>query len=137
MTHHTKTKGDIAIPHAMADLAEKGWDVFIPISEHLPFDIAAYKDGKFVRVQVKYRSARAGLVEVRFRSNWTDRHGTHTNKANKADIDVYCVWCPETRECYYIDPNLFGESVTLRIARPKNNQTKNVKMAHDYKEMPK
>ena len=52
MTHHTKTKGDLGVAKVIADLTEKGLDVLTPFSEHLPFDLAAYKKDVFYRIQV-------------------------------------------------------------------------------------
>jgi PD-(D/E)XK endonuclease len=75
------------------------------------------------RLQVKYRSARAGAVVVKFRSMWADRDGTHTAPMDKSAIDAVCIYCPETDQCYYIRPGAHGVSVTLRIAPSKNGQT--------------
>ncbi|HTH88945.1 group I intron-associated PD-(D/E)XK endonuclease [Mycobacterium sp.] len=38
------------------------------MTEHAPIDLVAYAAGEFHRLQVKYRSARAGAVTVKFRS---------------------------------------------------------------------
>ena len=76
--HHTKTKGDVAVAHAYTDLIDQGFLVLWPATEHAPFDLVGYRDERFVRVQVKYRSAGvSGAVQVRFSSCWTDRHGVH------------------------------------------------------------
>ena len=41
--------GDIGVLKAISDLTMNGYDVLTPaVSEHLPFDIVAYKDGKFI-----------------------------------------------------------------------------------------
>lgn len=34
---------------------------------------------------------------------------------NKSLIDVVAIYCPETKKCYYLDPNKFGGTVTLRV----------------------
>ena len=52
--HHTKDKGDIALMKTTLDLTLKGYNIFLPVSEHLPFDFIAYKDGKCYRIQAKY-----------------------------------------------------------------------------------
>ena len=54
--HHTKTKGDLGVLKAQAALCAKGYLVCFPLSEHAPFDLVIYKNGKFKRVQVKTRS---------------------------------------------------------------------------------
>ena len=52
--HHTKNKGDLGVLKAQLDLFEQGFTVRVPLTEHLPFDLVAYKEGEFRRVQVKY-----------------------------------------------------------------------------------
>ena len=134
--HHTKTKGDLGVFRAQLDLAEKGYGVFLPLTEHEAFDLVAYKNGLFQRVQVKYRSADDGKLFVRFSSSWADRHGVHIQKMDKAEVDVVCIYCPDTQLCYYFDPLLFRKSVTLRVTPARNSQTKGVLPAENYRNMP-
>lgn len=134
--HHTKDKGDLGLAKAHADLVAKGYVVLIPMTEHAPFDLVAYRNGEFQRVQVKYRSARSGSIEVQFKSNWTDRHGVHTALIDKAAVDVICVYCPETDECYYVRPADHGKSVTLRVVPSKNRQVLRVLLASEFRSMP-
>lgn len=89
--HHTKDKGDLGVAKAYADLVAKGFDVLFPATEHAPFDLVAYAEGTFHRVQVKYRSARAGAVSVNLRSTWTDRHGVHSSPIDKDGVDLLCI----------------------------------------------
>jgi hypothetical protein len=49
--HHTKDKGDIGVAHAIADLADQGFVVLTALCEHAPFDLVAYRDGTFARVE--------------------------------------------------------------------------------------
>ena len=134
--HHTKNKGDLGVLKAKCDLYEKGFLILTPETEHAPFDLVAWKDGHFKTVQVKYRDASTGSLEVRFRSNWADKNGYHAKPINKSFVDVYCVYCPQTDECYYFDPSKFRKSITLRVETPKNNQRKGVNLASDYCKVP-
>jgi hypothetical protein len=134
--HHTKNKGDVGVLRAQADLAEKGFGVLLPLTEHEAFDLVAYKGGTFRRIQVKYRSAVDGAVEIRFRTSWADRNGTHTSPMNKGDVDLVCVYCPETSRCYYLDPRRFRGGVKLRVEPARNNQSKGVYPADDFLEIP-
>ncbi|MGN6413033.1 group I intron-associated PD-(D/E)XK endonuclease [Flexivirga sp.] len=126
MAHHTKDKGDLGTAKAHADLVASGFTVLFPATEHAPFDLVAYRHGEFHRVQVKYRSSRAGAISVNFRSVWADRHGTHTKRIYKSEIDYVCIYCPETDECYYIRPDDHQQSVTLRVVPSRNAQRKRV-----------
>ena len=135
--HHTKTKGDLGTLHAMADLAAKGWGILLPVTEHESFDLVAYRGDRFLRVQVKYRTAVDGVVTVPLSTCWSDRRGIHTRPIDRSTIDVLCVYCPQTNACYYVDPRLIaGRKVTLRLEAPKNYQLKRVLFARDYTEIP-
>lgn len=135
-THHTKDKGDLGVAKVHADLVGAGFVVLFPATEHAPFDIAAYRDGRFRRIQVKYRAARSGALTVHFRSLWVDRHGTHSTPTDKTAIDVLAVYCPDTDECYYLRPQDHGQSVTIRITPARNNQTRGVLVASTLRTVP-
>lgn len=134
--HHTKDKGDLGVAKVHADLVAKNMIVLFPMTEHAPFDLVAYADGHFNRLQVKYRSARGGAVTVKFRSMWADRRGSHSSPLDKAAIDTVCIYCPETDECYYVSPQAHGASVTLRITPSRNGQKAGVLYASAFREPP-
>jgi hypothetical protein len=134
--HHTKDKGDLGVLHAKVDLAEKGYFLLQPLTEHAPFDLVVYKDERFLRVQVKYRAVVRGSIILNLRSAWADRHGTHMVPMDKSAIDLLCIYCPDTRTCYYADPLEFDTSVSLRITPPRNGQVKNIRLASNYTEIP-
>lgn len=134
--HHTKNKGDLGVAKAHADLVAQGFIVLLPVTEHAPFDLVAYDDATFYRVQVKYRAVRFGSITVHFRSIWSDRNGVHVAPINKSSIDVVCMYCPDTDECYYVRPNLHGASVTLRVTPSRNGQTTGVIPAAAFRHLP-
>ena len=135
--HHTKDKGDLGVLKAQLDLFEQGFTVLLPMTEHSPFDLVAYKAGEFKRIQVKYRAVdRSGKIEIKFSTCWSDRNGTHTVPIDKTEIDLYCVYCPDSDECYYLEPESFGSNVSLRVRAPKNGQSKGVRYAADYRRAP-
>ena len=135
-SHHTKDKGDLGVAKAFADLVGKGYMVLFPATEHAPFDLVGYRDESFLRIQVKFRSLRDGAVSVQFMSAWADRHGTHMKAIDKAAIDLICIYCPETDECYYVLPSAFEKRVTLRVTPCLNGQKVGVLYASDFREMP-
>jgi hypothetical protein len=134
--HHTKDKGDLGVAKAHADLVSQGFVVLFPATEHAPFDLVAYRDGAFQRVQVKYRSGKSGRVQVAFRTSWADRLGTHERPIDKTQVDVICVYCPETDECYYLRPPHHGSCVSLRVSPARNNQVAGVLVANAFRLMP-
>jgi hypothetical protein len=135
--HHTKDKGDLGVAHAIADLADQGFIVLTALCEHAPFHLVGYRDGRFVRVQVKYRALSvSGTIEVQFRSSWSDSKGTYVRPLEKQDVDVVCIYCPDTRACYYIDPKRFARSVSLRVTPSRNRQERNVLQADAFRSVP-
>jgi len=135
--HHTKVKGDLGVLKAQVSLYEQGYLILQPITEHAPFDLVAYKDGEFKRIQVKYKSVdKTGAMTIHFRSCWTDKNGTHMQALSKEQIDLYCVYCPDTDDCYFFNPDEFDSSVTLRVEAPKNNQSKSIRLVIDYRRVP-
>ena len=135
--HHTKEKGDLGVLKAQLGLFEQGYLILQPVTEHAPSDLVVYKDNAFKRVQVKYKSLdKSGAITLHFRSCWTDKNGTHMQAVDKEQIDLYCLYCPETDECYFLDPKAFDKSVTLRVEIPRNNQNKHIKFVSDYLRVP-
>lgn len=134
--HHTKNKGDLGVLKAQLDLYEKGYLILTSQTEHAPFDLVTYKDGKFLRIQVKYRASKNNIIEVPFRTCWSDKNGTHTQDYDKNEIDVMCVYCPDTDKCYYINPKDCSKTFNLRLSKPKNNQKVGVHLAEDYLNVP-
>ena len=135
--HHTKEKGDLGVLKAQLDLFERVFLILNPVTEHAPFDLVAYKDWQFQRIQVKYKSVdKTGSITVHFRSCWADKNGTHMQQVDKDEIDLYCIYCPDTDECYYLDPKNFNRSATLRVKMPRNNQARNVNLAADFRRVP-
>ena len=134
MRHHTKDKGDSGVGFVVADLLSKNVQVALPISEHLPFDcIAISEDNKLIRLSVKYRTKdKHGAIDVRFRSVWNDRKGTHLKKQDKSLFDATAVYCPDTRKCYYLLNCEAGKGFVLRVVEPKNCQKESVRLADEY-----
>ena len=110
--------------------------VFTAVSSARCVRSVAYKDGTFSRVQVKYRSARNGVVYVVFTSTWADGHGIHKRALDKSEVDVICIFCPETDACYYIDPSAHRGSRKVRLTPARNNQVAGVNVGTSLRLMP-
>ena len=131
--HHTKSKGDIGLAKVISDLMEKGYVPCIPLSEHQAYDLVAIlDDGAAVKIQVKYATLKEnGTVEVRYRRNWADKHGIHTESYTECEFDYYAIYCPEKETVLYI-PNNSDYPKTIRFDDTGNNQKQSVKWANDY-----
>ena len=58
----------------------------------------------------------------------------------KAQLDLYeqgfVTLNPVTDACYFLDPREYNRSVTLRVETSKNNQSKSVRLAADFRRVP-
>ncbi len=134
--HHTKVKADIGVAETIADLTSKGYVPCIPLSEHQSYDLVVIlKDGSAVKLQVKYATLKKnGIIEVKFRTGWVDRHGIHMRHYKEREFDYYAVYCPEKETVVYV-PNTPACPKVIRFDKPRNNQNKHVKWANCYLDM--
>lgn len=136
MEQTTKEKGDIGLHQIMADMAGRGYNIFISTSEYLPFDFIAYKYGNCIRVEAKYVSAKDAEINIDLRSSGANATGTYNKDADKNQIDLIAVYCPDTDTCYYVDPNNMQQHFALRLAQSKGRNQHEQHMAEDYTEIP-
>jgi len=120
--HKTGDKGDIAVARVTADLIEQGWMVLSPVASTSPFDLVAYRDGVFCKIQVKYRTAKNGRVEARPRRAIISRGKASYRPMSKGEVDVLCIFCPDNGECYYVDSAEMIRTVWLRLDGVKSRQ---------------
>lgn len=114
MSHHTKDKGDLASAIVIADLARKGYSVFVPVvCEHLPFDLSAYRDGKFYRIQCKYSSD--GIVKRA--TSWADKTGNHVRLYQPGDFDYFALYLQPIDRVIY--PSIQFRGCTINLTQPK------------------
>ena len=131
--HHTKFKADIGLAKVIADLVVKGHVPCLPLSEHQPYDlVVVLKNGGSIKIQVKFAKLKSnGVVDVKFRTSWADKHGTHTRKYNNGDFEYYAIYCQEKETVLYV-PNTKNCPKVIRFEKPSNNQNKKVKWANSY-----
>lgn len=129
----TKRKAEIGVAKAIAGLVGKGFEVSIPLSEHSHFDLVIWDRVSFRSVQVKHRNLQQGSLKVVLGSSWSDKAGHHFMEMDRAAVDLVCVYCPQTDECYYANPKDFGKRITLRV-EPVGDSRK-VKWAKDFRKV--
>lgn len=135
--HHTKNKGDLGVLKVKLDLYQQGFLILNPETEHAPFDLVIYKDGEFRSVQVKFRNLnKKGVLQIPFRSCYSTSRGVITREVDKAYIDIYAVYCPQTDTCYYFNPRRFNKCISLRVKTSLNNQQTGIRLADDFKKVP-
>ncbi|MBM3432093.1 MAG: hypothetical protein FJX92_03695 [Bacteroidetes bacterium] len=135
--HHTKTKGDLGVLKVKIDLCLQGFLISTPETEHAPFDLIIYKKGTCKSVQVKYRNmTQSGKIEIPFSNSYSTSHGVITRKVNKAFIDLYAIYCPQTDACNYLEPKNYKNSISLRVKTPRNYQRLRIHYAEDFRKVP-
>lgn len=113
MAHPTKEKGDLAVALVIADLTKKGYSIFLPLSEHLPFDLIAYDKiiNKSYRIQVKHICN--GFV--RPKTSWVDSNGLHENKYKLTDFDFYGLYLSDIQQIIYPSIAFAGKTISTSI----------------------
>ena len=126
---HKKTKGNIAELAIAAHLVEGGWRISIPFGENNRYDLIAERQGRFMRIQVKYVTPKNGVLEVNCRSsnNWSVLH------YSPEEIDTIAVYDSLSRKMYFVPvAKINYSSFKLRLDKTRNNQKVNVHLAEDF-----
>lgn len=133
MMHETGDKGDIGVAYVTASLIEQGFSVLMPVSSTSPFDLVAYKDDRFLKIQVKYRQAVNGVISAKLRRAGMSNGKVVYRKMRHDDCDILAFYCPDTSKCYYVPSSIVETGgITLRIEKAKNGQSKHVNFAADF-----
>ena len=132
--HNKKEKGDLGVAQTIAELVSQGWRPCVPLSEHQSYDLIAEKNGKMLRVQVRYTSPRDEILPIKLASCWSDKHGAHVQKRKQEDFEVLAIYKKKKKKCYFILSSVFTNErqINLRLSPSKNNQKLRVRMADDY-----
>jgi hypothetical protein len=84
-------KAIIAQTKVISTLVSRDFDIFLPIGDHLPFDLIAYKDGISYRIQSKY----AGSGFLNKNTYWYSKNTVHKKQYQLSDFDFYGAYLPE------------------------------------------
>ena len=101
------------------------------MSQDCPYDFVLDRGKGLERVQVKYRSANNGSIQVNSTSTSLSSHRSY-----KDQVDQFAVYCPETKEVYLIPAEKItkGSASVFRLAPAKNNQSKGVTLISNFLE---
>jgi hypothetical protein len=135
--HETGRKGDIGVSAVTADLLSQGLEVLFPVSSCCPFDLAVLRGCELVKVQVKYAAKKNGCVEAKLGRAVIGGCGKINRRSYlPVEVDVIAVYCPDTKDCYYVKSSLVGTWVRFRLDAPKNGYVTGIKMANEYRVFP-
>lgn len=134
--HITHDKGDVAEAAIILDLTKRGFTVFKPLSQNTYADVVILKDNRLETVQIKYVSQYDGKIQVPLRKQSSNtKEIRETYKYNQTPLDWIAAYCPDPEVVIYIPRNEWetnGVLINIRIAQPKNGQTKGVRLYTDY-----
>lgn len=102
--HSSIVKGEIAQAKVISVILACGYEVFVPFGDHSAADLVAHRDGRFTRVQVKYLTKKKGVLPLQFRNVHCNSKGSQIKPIDKDSIDLFGIYCPDTDECYFINP---------------------------------
>lgn len=128
----------IAETAVIAAVTEKGYNVSLPLGEYR-YDLVVEKNGTFRRIQVKYCTPKNGILFVRCYSISGNKNNVTIKRLRYSsnDVDYLAVYDSINKDIYFIKYDVFnGKTVVcLRLNDTKNNQSKLVRWAKDFKEM--
>jgi hypothetical protein len=126
---HKKTKGAIAELAVAAKLLKEGWSVLFPFGENHRYDLVGEKDGKFLRVQVKYISPSNGSLTISCKSsnNWS------VDKYTSKEVDFIAAYDSASGNIYFIPSSKLNSSaIVLRLNAAKNKQKAGINEAREF-----
>jgi len=136
MRKNSKTIGDIAELKAATYFAENDCYVMTPFGDNAPYDLVIDDHTSLLKVQVKSRNEKNGVVELHLYTQ--DKRGKKTLFTEK-DFDLLFIYLPnQKRACLlnWDDLNKIkenaSENMRLRLIPTKNNQKKGVNFFKDY-----
>jgi len=127
----SNVKGDIGEAAFVFYATKNGYWVG-KMPQDCPYDfVMDDKQGNLKRVQVKYRTIeKNGSVRIKIENNTFTNRTSYTEK----NIDLFAVYISDLEKVYLIPINecIDVTEVSLRVERPKNGQTKGVRLLEDY-----
>lgn len=125
---NTNKKGEIGEAAFVLKAVEKGyWAARMP--QDCPYDFVLDRGKGLERVQVKYRAASGGSVQL------TSYNSSLSSKRSYKDcVDQFAVYVPETKEVYLIPAEQITKGVAsvFRLTPAKNNQSKGITLISSF-----
>lgn len=132
MEHTSNQKGDLTELYVLTHFMEMGIIVSTPYGQNSRYDMIIDYNNHLYRIQVKTSHSDNNGETFMFysASSHITARGCHKVTYSKDEIDFFAtIW---DNQLYLIPVEECGSTVTLRIAPPKNNATKNIRFAKDY-----
>ena len=125
-THTKGILGELAFTYR---LIEKGFTVLTPTNQNSSYDLVAEKEGKFTRIQVKYRTPIKGILRVElYRPLKPDK------LYFERDVDAMGLYDPLNHKFYLIPLDVIKtkSEFWIRINEPKGRKSKAMHFASEF-----
>ena len=128
---NTKKIGDIGESAIISEFVYYGISVYLPFGDNEAFDLLAYFDGKFQKIQVK-TSSKIKDGKIDFKLGVRRYNADHSYSTD--EVDYFALYCIENRKCYLYQntEKSNSRSIFLRVSSPLQGQVKYARMAEDY-----
>lgn len=134
---NTKDKGDYAEALFIAKAIKKGYVVSVPTGDNAPYDCILDVNGSLKKVQVKGRYSKEEgsvlIIPLQSSRNYINKKQYHYTEV----VDYLAVVDLGTDQVYLLDMSddcFNGKNIiNLRLKVAKNNNTKLVNLAEDYR----
>jgi hypothetical protein len=125
-----KAKGEVTEGMIIARLLQLGEIVLMPFGDNQRFDLVVYRGDKFIRIQCKTGRLGQGGEVIIFNTCSSHVHRGHGKSDYSGEIDVFAVYSPELKRCYWIpiEKVQSKRSASLRLIAPTGQMKKNCKM---------
>jgi hypothetical protein len=133
---HPKDVGDRTTLAVMLALRMAGLAVLVPFGENTRYDLVVDDGNSLRRVQCKTGRLRHGAVRFAVCSTYGHHRNPQTaRRPYVGQVDYFAVYCPETQSVYLvpIDDLPVKVQAALRVDSARNNQTRYVRRAADYR----
>lgn len=136
-SQNTKHLGDVSEMKIATRLMELGYSVLNPIGDNDPYDLVFEdENGELQKVQCKTGRTVADGRALKFSVSSQSRHKSSERYTYHGQIDYFGVYYPENQKAYLVpfdEVSNCSYNARLRIEASKNNQSKRVRFAKEFK----
>lgn len=129
---NSKQIGDVTELEVMLAFKKLGYTVLIPYGDYERYDLVVDDNGRFVRIQCKTALTDNDLATfyIMCISSHRKNGKVVSCRYSEKDVDFFATCFKGV--CYLIPISSCGRQKRLRLAPPKNNQSKDIAWAKDY-----
>jgi hypothetical protein len=127
---HSKRKGNIGQLAIGKIFTDFGYSVFFECGDISKIDLIAEKNGKLIRVQCKAYTPKDNKIELSFKKSGPNYNFYY----DLNEFDFFAIYDLINHNIYLINTKLvkYKKSITLKLNKSKNNQSKKINIAENY-----